>query len=56
MINDVNVMKKDFVLDRRDGRVANAYGFNTESCAGDRVRSNQTQVVNGLPLLRRVCS
>ena len=53
-------MKKDFVLDRRDGRVADASGFNGESCAGDRVRwvrfsrrSNLTQVANGPPLLRR---
>ena len=50
-------MKKDFVLDRRDGTVADASGFNAKSCAGDRVRfrqrSNLTQVVNGPPLLRR---
>ena len=50
-------MKKDFVLDRRDGRVADTFGFNAESCAEDRVRfprrSNLTQVANGPPLLRR---
>ena len=43
-----SVMKKDFVLDRRDGRVAEASGFIGKSCAGDRVRfpcpSNLTQV------------
>ena len=33
-----NVMKKNFVLERRDGRVVDAFGFNGESCAGDRVR------------------
>ena len=52
-----NVMKKDFVLDRRDGRVTDASGFNGESCAGDRVRfprrSNLTHAANGPPLLRR---
>ena len=50
-------MKKDFVLDQRDGRVADASGFNAESFSGDRVRfprrSNLTQVVNDPPLLRR---
>ena len=50
-------MKKDFVLGRRDGRVADASGFSGESCAGDRIRfprrSNLTQVANGPPLLRR---
>ena len=50
-------MKKDFVLDWRDGRVADAFGFNGESCAGDRVRfprqSNLRQVASGPPLLRR---
>ena len=49
-----NVMKKDIVLDRRYGRVADAFGFNGESCAGDRVqfprRSNLTPVANGPPL------
>ena len=49
-------MTKDFVLDRRDGRVADASGFNAESCAEDRVgfprRSNLTQVANGPSLLR----
>ena len=29
-------MNKDFVLDRRDGRVANASGFNGKSYPGDR--------------------
>ena len=52
-----NVMKKDFVFDRRDGRVADASGFNGKSCAVDWVRlprqSNLTQVTNGSPLLRR---
>ena len=52
-----NVMKKDFVFYRRDGRVADASGFSGESCAGDRVRfprrSNLAQVANGPPLLRR---
>ena len=50
-------MNKDFVLDRRDGRVTGKFGFNGESCAGDLVgfprRSNLTQVANGPPLLRR---
>ena len=50
-------MKKDFVLDRRDGRVEDASGFNVEFCAGDWVRfphrSNLTQAVNGPQLLRR---
>ena len=50
-------MKKDFVLDQRDSQVAEAYGFNGESCAGDRVpfqrRSNLTQAANGQPLLPR---
>ena len=32
------IIKKDFVLDRRDGRVADASGFKGESCEGDRVR------------------
>ena len=52
-----NVMKKDFVLDWRDGRVADASGFNGESCAGDGIQfprpSNLTQVANGQPLLQR---
>ena len=62
MIYDVNVTKytmsrkKDFVLDRRDGQVADASDFNGESFAGNRVRfqrrSNITQVANGPPLLR----
>ena len=43
-------MKKDFVLDRRDDRVADASGFSGKSCAGDQVRyprrSNLTQVAN----------
>ena len=50
-------MKKDFVLDRRNGQVTDASGFDGESCAEDRVRfprrSNLTQVANGPPLLRR---
>ena len=50
-------MKKDFVLDWRDGRVADASGFNDKSCVGDRVRfprrSNLAQVSNDPPLLRR---
>ena len=50
-------MKKDFVLYRRDGRVADASGFSGESCTADRVqfprRSNPTQVAYGPPLLRR---
>ena len=52
-----NVMKKHFVLDRLDGRVAHASGFKGESSAEDGVRfprrSNLTQVANGPPLLRR---
>ena len=28
-------MKKDFVFDRRNGRVADASDFNANSCAGD---------------------
>ena len=51
-----NVMKKDSVLDWRDGRVADASGFNCEFCAGDRVRfshqSNLILIANGPPLLR----
>ena len=50
-------MKKNFVLDQRDGRVADASGFNGESFAGDLMifprRSNLTQVADGPPLLRR---
>ena len=50
-------MKKDFVLDRRDDRVADTSGFNGKSCVGDEIRlsrrSNLTQVANGPPLLRR---
>ena len=49
-------MKNDFVLDQRNGRVADVSGFNDESCAGDRVRfprrSNLTQVANGPSLLQ----
>ena len=52
-----NVMKEDFILDRRNSRVADASGVIGKSCAGDRVRflcgSNLTQVANGPPLLRR---
>ena len=52
-----HVIKKDFVLDRRDGLVADASVFRGESCAGDRVRfsrrSNLSQVANGPSLLRR---
>ena len=48
-------MKNDFVLDRRDDRVADASGFSGKSCAEDRVqyprRSNLAQVANSLPLL-----
>ena len=51
------MMKKDFVLDRRDGRVVDRSGFNAKSCVGDRVRfphrSNLTQVANVSLLLRR---
>ena len=54
-------MKKDFVLDRQDDRVADASGFRGKSCAGDRVRyprrSNLTQVANSLPLLHvKLCA
>ena len=38
VIYDVNAMKKDFVLDWRDGRVADASRFNGESYARDRVQ------------------
>ena len=52
-----HVMKKDFVLDRWDGRVADSFVFNAKSSAGDQVwfprRSNLAQVANGPPLLRR---
>ena len=48
MTYDVTVLKQHFVLDRRDGRVADASGFNGESCARNRVQfphgSNLTQV------------
>ena len=47
-------MKKDFVLDRRNGQVADASDFNGKSCAGDRVRfprqSNLILIANGPPL------
>ena len=50
-------MKKDFVLDRRDGRVTDASSFNAESGVEDLVRfprrSNLTQVANGPSLFRR---
>ena len=50
-------MKKDFVLDRRNGQVAETSGFNSDFCAEDRVLfprgSNLTQVANGPPMLRR---
>ena len=50
-----NVMKEDFVLHWRNGRVADTFSFNGEYCVVDRVRflrqSNLTQVTNGSPLL-----
>ena len=41
-IHNINILyyiqKKDFVLDKRDCRMAHTSGFNGESCAGDRVQ------------------
>ena len=39
-----NVLKKNFVLDVRDGRVADASGFDAKTFAGDQFDSRDDQI------------
>ena len=48
-------MKMEFVLDRRDGSVADTSGYYAKFCAGDVVKFMRPSNLTQLPMVRHCC-